>query len=389
MPMFLSASSVRYKSVEVKTPPFAESITEGDVKWEKSVGDSVVVDEQIAEVETDKTSLPVNAPVSGVIEAIIVPDGEKVTAGSLLCKIDTEGSLPLSKDSHSNQLSQVEKDSDVLPTEPPTASIPEHPPTPQPMPEKPLAVAPSIEPSVILPRNEVQDRAEHRVKISRMRQRIAERLKEAQNTNAMLTTFNEVDMSILVEVRKTFKDEFFKKHNVKLGYMSAFVKAASFALKDQPVVNAVIEGSEIVYRDFVDISVAVATPKGLVVPVIRNVENMNYADIEREIHSLGIKAKEGSLAIEDMYGGTFTISNGGVFGSLYGTPIINPPQSAILGMHAIKDRPVAVNNKVEIRPMMYVALTYDHRLIDGREAVLFLRKIKSAVENPVVLLLDL
>jgi 2-oxoglutarate dehydrogenase E2 component (dihydrolipoamide succinyltransferase) len=259
--MFLSASSVRYKSVEVKTPPFAESITEGDVKWEKSVGDSVVVDEQIAEVETDKTSLPVNAPVSGVIEAIIVPDGEKVTAGSLLCKIDTEGSLPLSKDSHSNQLSQVEKDSDVLPTEPPTASIPEHPPTPQPMPEKPLAVAPSIEPSVILPRNEVQDRAEHRVKISRMRQRIAERLKEAQNTNAMLTTFNEVDMSILVEVRKTFKDEFFKKHNVKLGYMSAFVKAASFALKDQPVVNAVIEGSEIVYRDFVDISVAVATPK--------------------------------------------------------------------------------------------------------------------------------
>lgn len=225
--------------------------------------------------------------------------------------------------------------------------------------------------------------------MSRMRQRIAVRLKEAQNVNAMLTTFNEVDMSNIIEMRSQHKEAFQKKHGVKLGFMSPFVKAAAFALQDQPVVNAVIEDKEIVYRDYIDISVAVATPKGLVVPVVRNVENMSFAQIEIAVHELGLKAREGTLAIEDMDGGTFTISNGGVFGSLYGTPIINPPQSAILGMHATVDRPVAVHGKVEVRPMMYLALTYDHRLIDGREAVLFLKKIKSAIEDPRVLLLDL
>lgn len=227
--------------------------------------------------------------------------------------------------------------------------------------------------------------------MNRMRLRIAQRLKEAQNTCAMLTTFNEVDMSNISEMRKTYKDAFLKKHNIKLGFMSAFVKAAAYALSDQPAVNAVIDDTtkEIVYRDYVDISVAVATPKGLVVPVIRNVEGMNFADIEKTINLLGEKARKNELAVEDMDGGTFTISNGGVFGSMFGTPIINPPQSAILGMHGIFDRPVAIGGKVEIRPMMYVALTYDHRLIDGREAVTFLRKIKSVVEDPRVLLLDM
>lgn len=225
--------------------------------------------------------------------------------------------------------------------------------------------------------------------MSRMRLRIADRLKEAQNVNAMLTTFNEVDMSNVIAMRNKYKDQFLKKHGVKLGFMSPFVHAAAYALQDQPIVNAVIEGTEIVHRDYIDISVAVATPKGLVVPVLRNVESMNYADIELGINELGVKARDGTLAVEDMDGGTFTISNGGVFGSLMGTPIINPPQSAILGMHATNDRPVAIGGKVEIRPMMYVALTYDHRLIDGREAVLFLKKIKSAVEDPTVMLVDI
>jgi 2-oxoglutarate dehydrogenase E2 component (dihydrolipoamide succinyltransferase) len=222
-----------------------------------------------------------------------------------------------------------------------------------------------------------------------MRQRIAQRLKEAQNTNAMLTTFNEIDMSNLMEMRKSYQDEFVKKHGMKFGFMSAFLKASAYALQAIPEVNAVIDGNEIVYRDYVDISVAVATPKGLVVPVLRNVEAMNFAEVEKGIAELGRKAKDGEIAVEDMDGGTFTVSNGGVFGSLFGTPIINPPQSAILGMHGIFDRPVARNGQVVIRPMMFVALTYDHRLIDGREAVTFLRKIKSSVEDCRTLLLGL
>lgn len=229
------------------------------------------------------------------------------------------------------------------------------------------------------------------MKMSRMRLRIAQRLKEAQDTCAMLTTFNEVDMSNIMEMRRTHNEAFIKKHGAKLGFMSPFVKASAHALMDQPAVNAVIDEStnEILYRDYVDISVAVATPKGLVVPVIRNVETMNFVDIEKTINALGEKARNNDLAVEDMDGGTFTISNGGVFGSLFGTPIINPPQSAILGMHGIVQRPVAVGNQVEIRPMMYVALTYDHRLIDGREAVTFLRKIKTVVEDPRVLFMDI
>merc|ERR1719471_842969 len=228
-------------------------------------------------------------------------------------------------------------------------------------------------------------RGERRVKMNRMRIRIAERLKSAQNTCAMLTTFNEIDMSGIMNLRKTFKDDFEKSHDSRLGFMSAFIKASAIGLLAEAAVNAVIDDAtkEIIYRDFVDVSFAAATPKGLVVPVIRNVESMSILDVEREL------ARQGALSVEDMEGGTFTISNGGVFGSLFGTPIINPPQSAILGMHGTFERPVAINGKVEIRPMMYVALTYDHRLIDGREAVTFLKGIKQKVEDPRRLLLDL
>lgn len=225
--------------------------------------------------------------------------------------------------------------------------------------------------------------------MSRMRLRIADRLKEAQNTNAMLTTFNEIDMSGYMNLRKEYGDAFLKKHGIKLGFMSGFIRASSQALKDQPVVNAVIEGKDIVYRDFIDISVAVASPKGLVVPVLRNCQDMEMPDAEKEMFALGQKARDDKITLEDMTGGTFTITNGGVFGSMLGTPIINPPQSAILGMHATKNRPVCVGNKIEARPIMYVALTYDHRIIDGREAVLFLRQIKETIEDPKRLLLDL
>lgn len=225
--------------------------------------------------------------------------------------------------------------------------------------------------------------------MNRMRQRIAVRLKEAQNTNAMLTTFNEIDMSEIMRIRKDYQEAFTKKHGVKLGFMSAFVRAATVALKEQPVVNAVIDQGDIVYRDFVDISVAVATPAGLVVPVLRNCQDMGFAGIEKELINLSNKARDGKIELEDMAGGTFTITNGGVFGSMMGTPIINPPQSAILGMHATKNRPVVVGDKIEARPIMYVALTYDHRIIDGREAVLFLRKIKECVEDPKLILFDM
>ncbi|RGB32120.1 hypothetical protein C1646_707496 [Rhizophagus diaphanus] len=229
--------------------------------------------------------------------------------------------------------------------------------------------------------------------MNRMRLRIAERLKESQNTAASLTTFNEIDMSNIIDLRNTYKDSIMQKHGVKLGFMSAFVKASVFALQEIPIVNASIEGPDggdtIVYRDYVDMSVAVATPKGLVTPVVRNTHLLSFIEIEKAIAELGKKARDGKITIEDMAGGTFTISNGGVYGSLYGTPIINMPQSAILGMHATKERPVAVNGKVEIRPMMYVALTYDHRLIDGREAVIFLKTIKEQIEDPRRLLLSI
>ncbi|XP_061223379.1 dihydrolipoyllysine-residue succinyltransferase component of 2-oxoglutarate dehydrogenase complex, mitochondrial isoform X2 [Neopsephotus bourkii] len=387
--------------VTVNTPAFAESVTEGDVRWEKAVGDTVAEDEVVCEIETDKTSVQVPAPAAGVIEALLVPDGGKVEGGTPLFKLRKTGAAPAKAKPAAAPPPPAAPEPVATAAPPPAAApipttMPPVPPTPaKPIDSKPVsAVKPAAAPAAAPPGEAAPSkgaRSEHRVKMNRMRQRIAQRLKEAQNTCAMLTTFNEIDMSNIREMRAIHRDPFLKKHNLKLGFMSAFVKAAAFALQDQPVVNAVIDDTtkEIVYRDYVDISVAVATPRGLVVPVVRNVENMNYADIERAIYELGEKARKNELAIEDMDGGTFTISNGGVFGSLFGTPIINPPQSAILGMHAIFDRPVAVGGKIEVRPMMYVALTYDHRLIDGREAVTFLRKIKAAVEDPRVLLLDL
>jgi 2-oxoglutarate dehydrogenase E2 component (dihydrolipoamide succinyltransferase) len=272
----------------------------------------------------------------------------------------------------------------------PAAAPPAKQAAPSPAPSSPQASTPAASPKTVVSNTTAASGIrEHRVKMSRMRQRISQRLKDSQNTFALLTTFNEVDMSALIAMRNTYKDEFQEKHGVKLGFMSAFVKASTAALQEQPVVNAVIEGDEIVYRDFIDVSVAVSTPTGLVVPVLRNADKLSFAAVEKTINDLGTKARNGALALEDMAGGTFTISNGGVYGSMMGTPIVNPPQSAILGMHATKDRAVVVDGQIVVRPIMYLALTYDHRLIDGREAVTFLKKIKSVIEDPRRLLLDL
>ncbi|XP_052010184.1 dihydrolipoyllysine-residue succinyltransferase component of 2-oxoglutarate dehydrogenase complex, mitochondrial-like [Xyrauchen texanus] len=397
---FNTTAARRNEVITVNTPAFAESVTEGDVRWEKAVGDTVSEDEVVCEIETDKTSVQVPSPAAGVIEELLVPDGGKVEGGTPLFKLK-KGAGAAKTATAPPPAVESPAAAATLPPPPPTAtvgpiptSMPPVPPVPgQPIQSKPVsAIKPSAAPAAAAVDTGAKPaRSEHRVKMNRMRLRIAQRLKEAQSTCAMLTTFNEVDMSNITEMRKQYKDAFLKKHGIKLGFMSVFVKAAAYALTDQPAVNAVIDDTtkEIVYRDYVDISVAVATPKGLVVPVIRSVEGMNFTDIEKTINELGEKARKNELAVEDMDGGTFTISNGGVFGSMFGTPIINPPQSAILGMHGIFDRPVAVGGKVEIRPMMYVALTYDHRLIDGREAVIFLRKIKSVVEDPRVLLLDM
>ncbi|KAI4803673.1 hypothetical protein KUCAC02_025334 [Chaenocephalus aceratus] len=400
---FRTSVAHREEVVTVNTPAFAESVTEGDVRWEKAVGDTVAEDEVVCEIETDKTSVQVPSPAAGVILELLVPDGGKVEGGNALFTLRKGAGPPKAAEAPKAEAPAAATPPPPSAAPPPSPSavgpIPTTMPPVPPVPAHAMDTKPvsSIKPTApAAPAAQAEGatkgaRTESRVKMNRMRLRIAQRLKEAQNTCAMLTTFNEVDMSNISEMRKTYKDAYLKKHNIKLGFMSAFVKAAAYALADQPSVNGVIDDTtkEIVYRDYVDISVAVATPKGLVVPVIRNVEGMNFTDIEKAINMLGEKARKNELAVEDMDGGTFTISNGGVFGSMFGTPIINPPQSAILGMHGIFDRPVAIGGKVEIRPMMYVALTYDHRLIDGREAVTFLRKIKSVVEDPRMLLLDM
>ncbi|KAG5885102.1 hypothetical protein JTB14_017277 [Gonioctena quinquepunctata] len=395
----------------VKVPPFAESVTEGDVRIEKKIGDYVAADEVVMEIETDKTSMPVHAPTGGIIEEFLVKDGDTVKAGQNLFKLKAGGG-PAKSEASAKAPSTAEPKATPPPpaaaTPAATPSVAPRPPPAVPTPAAATTPAPPLKPAAPLssipvaairhaqsleaatvkvppqdPSKEITGtRTEQRVKMNRMRMKIAQRLKEAQNVNAMLTTFNEIDMSYMMQFRKQNQEAFQKKHGLKLGFMSAFLKASAYALQDQPVVNGVIDGQEIVYRDYVDISVAVATPKGLVVPVVRNVERMNFAEIEQAMAQMAEKARKGQLAVEDMDGGTFTISNGGVFGSLLGTPIINPPQSSILGMHGIFERPIALKGQVVIRPMMYVALTYDHRLIDGREAVLFLKKIKQGVEDP-------
>ncbi|OVA09782.1 Biotin/lipoyl attachment [Macleaya cordata] len=385
-----SFSSDNGDLVEAVVPYMGESITDGTLAaFLKKPGDSVQVDEPIAQVETDKVTIDVASPEAGVIQKFVAKEGDTVEPGTRIAVISKSAdgvthvapseekksvkdtpkpSAPAEKDVMAKQKSTVE-----------SAAVKEKPKAPSPAPSRTTATEP------ILPPKE----RERRVPMTRLRKRVATRLKDSQNTFALLTTFNEVDMTNLMKLRSDYKDAFVEKHGVKLGFMSGFVKAAVSGLQNQPIINAVIDGDDIIYRDYIDISIAVGTPKGLVVPVIRNADQMNFADIEKEINSLAKKANDGTISIDEMAGGSFTISNGGVYGSLLSTPIINPPQSAILGMHSIVSRPMVVGGNVVPRPMMYIALTYDHRLIDGREAVFFLRRIKDVVEDPRRLLLDI
>lgn len=350
------------------------------------IGQFVKQDELIANIETDKVTIPVNCPESGLLTKTFAKEGDTVDVGSDLFSIDTDAIQPKETPKSAPKSSESSKPAPVE-----TVKATE---TPKSAPVAKLFESPVLHENIPKTTTNTANivRVERRKKMSRMRLRIAERMKEAQNSAASLTTFNEVDMGALMSLRSEFKDEFLKEHGVKLGYMSAFVKACAQALKEIPAVNARIDSSsqEIVYSDFVDISVAVATPKGLVTPVLRNCETKTFSEIERDISEFGLKAREGRIALEDLAGGTFTISNGGVFGSLMGTPILNSPQSAILGMHAIKERAMVMpNGEIKARPMMNLALTYDHRLIDGREAVTFLVRVKELLENPSRFLFNL
>lgn len=336
-------------------------------------------DETVANIETDKVTIPVNAPESGIIKEVFAKEGDTVEVGKDLFKLEPK---PASEKPKAPASPVVEK---VKQAAPASAAAPSPAPIAAPV-SAPVVPKPAPAPMARPPLSQ----GETREKLTRMRLRIAERMKEAQNTAASLTTFNEVDMSALMGIRSKFKDAFAKKHDVKLGFMSAFIKAAAQALQEIPVVNARMDMAtqEIVYSPSVDISVAVATPKGLVTPVIRGCQAMSFAEVEKTLAQLGERARDGKIGLDELSGGTFTISNGGVFGSMMGTPILNAPQSAILGMHAIKERPVVVDGQIVIRPMMYLALTYDHRLIDGREAVTFLVRIKELLEDPHRFLLD-
>jgi 2-oxoglutarate dehydrogenase E2 component (dihydrolipoamide succinyltransferase) len=405
---------------DIRVPTLGESVSEATVgKWFKKVGDAVKADETLAELETDKVTLEVNAPAAGVLAEIAAKEGETVAPGALLGQI---------ADGASGDITPATQAASAGTT--PAPSAPEN--APQPMPPSPAAAKIATEHGVdaaqivgsgrrgqalksdvlefvaragsmqqaepptpappVLPRApaalEDADR-EERVRMSRLRQTIARRLKEAQNAAAMLTTFNEVDMSGLIALRGAYKELFEKKYGAKLGFMGFFVKACCQALEEIPAVNAEIDGQDVIYRRFCHVGVAVGTDKGLVVPVVRNADRMSIADIEKTIALLGKKARDGALDIADLQGGTFTISNGGVYGSLMSTPILNAPQSGILGMHRIQERPVAVNGKVEIRPMMYLALSYDHRIVDGKEAVTFLVRVKETLEDPARLTLGL
>ncbi|KAL8228264.1 hypothetical protein R6Q57_015848 [Mikania cordata] len=382
---FHSQSFGKSDLVDAVVPFMGESISDGTLAvFLKKPGDRVEVDEPIAQIETDKVTIDVASPEAGVIQEFVAKEGDTVEPGTKVAIISKSGEGVTTH---------------VAPSEPPTQDAsakveksssppPPSPPTPQIQPPKATPTQPSPKPSATEPQLPPKDR-ERRVPMTRLRKRVATRLKDSQNTFALLTTFNEVDMTNLMKLRSEYKEAFFDKHGVKLGLMSGFVKAAVSGLQNQPIINAVIDGDDIIYRDYIDISIAVGTPKGLVVPVIRDAEKMNFAEIEKTINTLAKKANNGSLSIDEMAGGSFTISNGGVYGSLLSTPIINPPQSAILGMHSIVNKPMVVGGEIKARPMMYVALTYDHRLIDGREAVFFLRRIKDVVEDPRRLLLDI
>ncbi|TYI31884.1 hypothetical protein ES332_A04G017200v1 [Gossypium tomentosum] len=373
--------------VDAVVPFMGESISDGTLAtFLKKPGDRVKADEPIAQIETDKVTIDVVSPQDGVIQEYVAKEGETVEPGTRVAVISksAEGvaaAAPTEKKSEKaasepSPAEAVKEDKPKAKVEASAAAA--KPKAPSPPPPKRTASEP------VLPPKE----RERRVPMTRLRKRVATRLKDSQNTFAMLTTFNEVDMTNLMKLRSDYKDAFVEKHGVKLGFMSGFVKATVSALQHQPIVNAVIDGDDIIYRDYIDISIAVGTSKGLVVPVVRDADKMNFAEIEKTINNLAKKANDGTISIDEMAGGSFTISNGGVYGSLLSTPIINPPQSAILGMHSIVSRPMVVGGTVLPRPMMYIALTYDHRLIDGREAVFFLRRIKDVVEDPCRLLLD-
>eukprot|EP01119_Soliformovum_irregulare_P001785 TRINITY_DN1157_c0_g1_i1.p1 TRINITY_DN1157_c0_g1~~TRINITY_DN1157_c0_g1_i1.p1 ORF type:complete len:421 (-),score=153.87 TRINITY_DN1157_c0_g1_i1:103-1365(-) len=381
-----------YSVITIKVPSMADSITEGTLQsWEKKVDDVVKTDDLVARIETDKVTVDIRAPQSGKITEQFGKEGETVLVGADFYKLDT---AVTASDAAPKKEAPKEAPKESTPSSQ-SKQAPKQEAAPAPKQEAKSAEPPKKSESssksdqTTLSPAQNAARQSHRVKMTRIRQRISQRLIDAQTTYAMLTTFNEVDMSGLMALRTANNEEFSERHGTKLGFMSPFVKACTIALKEVPGVNAVIDDAskEIIYHDYVDISVAVATPKGLVVPVVRDCDTMSFAQIEKTLAGLAKKGRDDTLTIEEMTGGTFTISNGGVYGSLMGTPIINPPQSAILGMHAVNKRPVVVNDQIVIRPMMYIALTYDHRLIDGREAVTFLKRVKELIEDPQRMLL--
>ena len=400
---------------DILTPALGESVTEATIaKWTKKSGDSVKKDELLIELETDKVSLEVVAPGDGVL-SIDAEEGATVVPGQKLGSVGGAAAKAPAKAEAPKDVPKVQSEPKAPePVAAPAIPLPLSPSVQRIVSENNLepssiagtgkdgrvtkgdalaasekpAAAPPVEARPTEPPR-TPDAREERVRMSRLRQTIARRLKDAQNTAAMLTTFNEVDMSAVMALRNQYKDVFEKRHGVKLGFMSFFVKACIAALKDVPAVNAEIDGQDLVYKNHYDIGIAVGTEKGLVVPVVRNADALSLAGIEKAIGAMGKKARDGHLAIEDMQGGTFSITNGGIYGSLMSTPILNAPQSGILGMHAIKDRPIGVGGKIEIRPMMYLALSYDHRVVDGKEAVTFLVAVKDHVEDPQRLILDL
>ncbi|SON58268.1 Dihydrolipoyllysine-residue succinyltransferase component of 2-oxoglutarate dehydrogenase complex [Hartmannibacter diazotrophicus] len=406
-------------ATEIRVPTLGESVTEATIgRWYKKAGDSVSVDEPLVELETDKVTIEVPAPASGVLSEILVADGETVEVGALLGSMsEGAGAAPAPK--AEAPAAAAPAPAPEAPKPAPNGGATSMPPAPsaaklmaesgasvdagsgkrgQVLKEDVLAAiksgapAPAAAPAPVAARAPVaMDDAsrEERVRMTKLRQTIAKRLKDAQNTAAMLTTFNEVDMTNVMALRSTYKDIFEKKHGQKLGFMGFFVKAVIQALKDVPAVNAEIDGTDLVFKNYYHIGVAVGTEKGLVVPVVRDADMMSIAEVEKTIGGYGKRARDGQLKIEEMQGGTFTISNGGVYGSLMSTPILNAPQSGILGMHKIQERPMVVGGKIEIRPMMYLALSYDHRVVDGKEAVTFLVRVKEAIEDPQRLVLDL
>jgi 2-oxoglutarate dehydrogenase E2 component (dihydrolipoamide succinyltransferase) len=391
-------------ATEIKVPTLGESITEATVaKWLKRPGEAVAADEPVAELETDKVTLEVPAPTSGTLSEILAEEGANVPVGAVpgtiadgLAGILTHPAAVASGSERSEAgegLAALERSGPAVrklieETGLDAAKVPATGPGGRISKADVLGARVPPVPAPPTPVPAVGER-EVRVRMSRLRRRIAERLKAAQNTAAMLTTFNEIDMSATIALRERHRDAFEKKHGVRLGFMSIFVKAAIVALKELPGVNAEIDGEDVVYKNHYDVGVAVGTEQGLVVPVVRDADRLSFAEIEKSIAEYGRKAREGKLTIEELSGGTFTISNGGIYGSLMSTPILNPPQSGILGMHKIERRPVALGDKVEIRPMMYVALSYDHRIVDGREAVTFLVRIKECVEDPSRILFDM